>query len=200
MNLLLWKMISVFYQQEIFEKHFPFQKILKKNEIIKFRRIIPKNFCEIGDIKERKISCDRSKIHRKYLKTNIAFNNWNYQALIHNLILCLLECFYLKNCLVFLTNEFLEISWGLFLVTRKKKHVLCYRLLFNELGITGYFRIGAEIWPKLFQIVEWIFPRSQRISTTKIRFNCKLQERFLTWSVDQYCLQRSDFECSYLSW
>ena len=47
-------MISVFSQQEIFEKHFPFQKILKKNEIIKFRRIIPKNFCEIGDFTEKK--------------------------------------------------------------------------------------------------------------------------------------------------
>ena len=138
-----WSQFSI--SRRYLKNIFHFRRFWRR---MKFRRIIPKKFCEIGDIKERKISCDRSKIHRKYLKTNIAFNNWNYQALIHNLILCLLECFYLKNCLVFLTNEFLEISWGLFLVTRKKKHVLCYRLLFNELGITGYFRIGAEIWPK----------------------------------------------------
>ena len=69
-----WSQFSI--SRRYLKNIFHFRRFWRR---MKFRRIIPKNFCEIGDIKERKISCDRSKIHRKYLKTNIAFNNWNYQ-------------------------------------------------------------------------------------------------------------------------
>ena len=49
---------------------------LSSIEIIKYQEDnFSKNFCEIEDITERKISCDSSKIHRKDLKTIISFIN-----------------------------------------------------------------------------------------------------------------------------
>ena len=53
-----------------------------------------------------------------------------YQVLNHNLTLYLLG-YFSEELFGLLTNEFLEISWGLFPVIGKKKQDLCYSMLFN---------------------------------------------------------------------